>query len=32
VFAVAAVIGVALFVGWVLLAAGPGPELLGGRG
>ena len=31
VFAIAAVIGVALFVLWFLLLAGPGPELIGDR-
>ena len=31
VFAIAAVIGVTLFVCWFLLLAGPGPELVGGR-
>ena len=31
VFAVATVIGVALFVAWFLLLAGSGPELVGGR-
>ena len=31
VFAVAAVLGIALFVSWFLLFAGPGPELVGGR-
>ena len=31
VFAVAAVVGVTLFVVWFLLLAGPGPELVGGR-
>ncbi|HEX8207950.1 MAG TPA: hypothetical protein VF587_17935 [Solirubrobacteraceae bacterium] len=31
VFAVAAVLGVSLFVLWFLLLAGPGPELVGGR-
>ena len=31
VFAVAAIIGVTLFVTWFLLFAGPGPELFGGR-
>ena len=32
VFAVAAVIGVTLFTVWFLFFAGPGPELVGGRG
>lgn len=31
VFAIAAVIGVTLFVVWLLVFAGPGPELVGGR-
>jgi hypothetical protein len=31
VFAIAAVLGVVLFVLWLLLLAGPGPELVGGR-
>ena len=31
VFAVATVIGVTLFVLWLLFLAGPGPELVGGR-
>lgn len=31
VFAIAAVIGVVLFVAWFLLLAGPSPELFGGR-
>jgi hypothetical protein len=31
VFAIAAAIGVTLFVLWFLLLAGPGPELVGGR-
>jgi hypothetical protein len=31
VFAIAAVIGVTLFTLWLLLLAGPGPELVGGR-
>jgi len=31
VFAIAAVIGVALFAAWFLLLAGPSPDLLGGR-
>jgi len=31
VFALAAIIGVALFVAWFLLLAGPGSELVGGR-
>jgi hypothetical protein len=32
VFAIAAVIGVTLFTLWLLVFAGPGPELFGGRG
>jgi hypothetical protein len=32
VFAIAAVIGVTLFTLWLLFLAGPGPELVGGRG
>jgi hypothetical protein len=32
VFAIAAVVGVALFTFWFLVFAGPGPELVGGRG
>ena len=32
VFAIATVVGVTLFVAWFLLFAGPGPELIGGRG
>ena len=31
VFAIAAVLGVSLFVLWLLFLAGPGPELVGGR-
>ena len=31
VFAIAAAVGVTLFVLWLLLLAGPGPELVGGR-